>query len=325
MDVIVNTLNLIFAFFQKNLLMILSNTALAVSIICSFALITKLWHEKKVREEIFNINQSPKKKQKVGLQENNFFKKGFFGTLYKNLEIYLSTKERKQSVDMVHYSVIGVATFIGIAMFSTGQKLVGVILPFGLCYLVSFVLSLIRVNRIDKIREQLPAAINNLTRVMTKYSSLKTILYETASTVEDPMGGILKQLSLKMSSESGTDVLNEFMDEYNDIWIYSFAFTLQSYLEDSEKAAVVANLKELRDIIEKEIEQKKAEALEKKMTVSINYVLVVLAVIMEIANIIFNPGASSFFFKSMAGFVAFMIGNGLLVACVISNILLTKK
>lgn len=309
---------------QSNLVLILFNLSLLGGIGTSFSLLTKLYHEKKVTEELFNINQGGKTKKNIN-DEKNIFKQGFFGTLYMNIEAFLTMKGKEKSADMVHYSVIGVSTLLGILMFSTGQRLVGVMLPFGSCFLVSYVLSLIKENRVDKIRELIPATINNITRVMTKYSSLKTILYETASTVPDPMQSILKQLSLKMSSESGVDVLNDFMEEYNDIWIYSFSFTLVSYLEDSEKNDVIQNLKELRDIIEKEIEQKKAEALEKKMTVAINYVLVVLAAVAEVANIMFNPGGSAFFFKSMSGFAAFLVGNGLLVTCVISNILLTKK
>lgn len=325
MESITAIINTLISSLQHNIFVILFDISILISIICSLGLLSKIYHEKKLNDELHNINQRKKTASGIGKEDDNPLKKGFFGMLYKNLNAFLTMKGREKSLDMVFYIVLGLSVLLGIAMFSTGQRLFGLILPFGLCFLISYVLSLIKVNRIDKIREQLPAAINNLTRVMTKYSSLKTILYETASTLEDPLGGILKQLSLKMASESGIDVLNDFMEEYNDIWIYSFAFTLQSYLEDSEKTAVVANLKELRDIIEKEIEQKKAEALEKKMTVAINYVLVGLGVVLEFANIIFNPGGAAFFFKSMGGFACFLIGNGLLITCVVSNILLTKK
>ena len=309
---------------QSNAVVIGFNLCIFLSIGCALALMTKLYHEKLEYEEIFNINQNKNRNKAMG-NEQGILKKGFLGTLYTNLRNFMIIKDREKSTDMMFYIILGVSLFLGIAMFSTGQKLMGVLLPFGICYLVSYVLSIIKVNRIDKIREQIPATIDNITRVMTKYSALKTILYEASASAQEPMRSILKQLSLRMSSESGIDVLNDFMEEYNDIWIYSFSFTLVSYLEDSEKADVIANLKELRDIINKEIEQKKAEALEKKMTVAINYVLVVLGVGAEFANIMFNPGGSAFFFKSVGGFAAFLVGNGLLITCVISNIMLTRK
>lgn len=329
MDQILVYLNVALKYLQTYTFNIIINICLVCAVIFAFSMIVRSIHDRQVFNEFFNISDdgifSRRKIVESNIEKKNVLRFGMLDSLYVQIFYFLNDRDKGDKSDSVFYAAVTSGLVMGISLFSTGQRLLGVLIAPIFFMLVTKILSMLKINKIDKLKDEIPVAIDNIIRVMSKHSSLKTILYEASASLPEPMNTVLRTLSLKMSSDSGENVLTDFMDDYNDIWIYSFAFTLMSYLEDSPKADVINNLKELRDIIEKDVNERKAEALEKKMTVSINYVLVVIAIVGEFANIAMNPGGPAFFFKSPGGLACFLIGNTLLAASIISNILLTKK
>lgn len=229
----------------------------------------------------------------------------------------------KESANTLMNVLIAIVIALGVFMALVKQPVFAIVLPILLLFTMTKITGLIRKSFADYVQAQLPTAIENLIRVFSGYNDLKTVLYEAGTTLPQPMRGIFQDLSRKMQSESPSVVLQEFMDDSRDIWIYCMTFNLLSYVEDAKKKDIIENLRELKEIIDRDNREKKKQKLARKLTTSINYILCIFAFAGFILNLVFNRDvAIPFFFSTVGGIACFLGGMILLVISIFSNLLI---
>lgn len=240
--------------------------------------------------------------------------------------VYALNQEKgrpKEKGDMLFNILLIFVTALGVFMVMVHQPVFAVLLPVLLLFIMTKITGLIRKSFSDYVMAQLPGGIESIIRVFSGYDDLKSVLYEAGSTMPMPMKGIFQDLSRKMQTESPEVVLQDFMDTSKDIWIYCLCFNLLSYVEDASKKDIIENLRELKEVIDRDNREKQKQKVERKLTTSINYVLCVIAFVGFVGNLILNPSTSiPFFFGSIAGIGCFLVGMALLVVSIFSNILI---
>lgn len=293
-----------------------------IMLVCICSIIIVLfywWDDKRKNEVIYHFNKE--KKARTNLLTDVLFKK-----LSANIKRLEDDRGKKpgwsQNVTML---ILAMLLAMGIFLLYYKQVFLGVAMPIILLIVITKVSELIVDSNDEKIQASLPMAIDSIIRAMSKHDDLPGILYDAASSgIEDPIKTMLQQMSIKMINSSIQGTLNEFMETNKNIWIYSLSFTLLNYTEDSSKEDTVVQLRKLKAIIDKENKDKNANKTEKKMTVAINYVLCVFAILGLLGNLAFNSGAKDFFFASIGGLACFVIGITLVIVSIFSNLLLGK-
>lgn len=244
--------------------------------------------------------------------------------IYEELEMVLATKGKEHITDTVFYIFMGVlgTTFLIFAFFKV--YIMAIFAPLALAWYAKRLIHEMKQDSIVLIERTLPSAIDNLIRISTSHNDVKTIVYETSKDVDEPLRGILDNLSSRMITRNPREVLDEFAHEYDNVWLSSFAFTLISYLEDADKEATMSNLRNLRDILYQENEGKVKLASERKYGIMINYALAVAGFAVAIVNGIFNPVGKEFFFHSFFGLVCLIGGFATILGTVTLNVRLGK-
>ena len=266
------------------------------------------------------LNLKRKRKSKIA----SFISKIFF-RLNTNVALYMKEKGKPEDSSNRFTTIIILSVFaFGMFLVSVGQVFFAITLPIVLLTAINHVVVDLRTSFSDSIKTSMPQSVNGILRTFTKYSDLQTVLYETSKISMQPMRNILEDMGRQMVSSSSDIVINKTMNKYNNTWLYSFLFILLSYVEGTPKEEIIDNLRTLRDIVDKENKTKTTEKLERKMSVTINYVLVIIALIAAVANIIFNPGAIDFYFSTPLGLLCFFGSFILLAATVFSNIFIAK-
>lgn len=301
-----------------NLLKFAFNGLFVTIIFFIIVAILDLVNEKYKHDKLFGKKKDVKLK-KGFLARNKMFKK-----LYDGLEVLLIEKEREGNINLIFYIILGFLCFLAIYFITVKQILLAVVLPVALLKAINKIVKMLATNVMEKMEEQLPYAIDNIIRIMSKYGDLKSIVYESSRSVELPLKNALEKLSRKMISGNPESALMEFAEEYDNVWIYSLVFTLLSYIQDANKEDTIKNLKHLRDILEKENSLKKASVTDKRYGVVINYAIAVIAGIAGIGQIILNPIGKEFFFGSFTGIICFVGGYSAILATVMLNITMSK-
>lgn len=248
----------------------------------------------------------------------------FLKEMYNDLDVVLSTRGKEHISDTVFYMLM---TIMGLSslMFLYFQVYIMVILaPIGLAWYFKRLLKAMQEDSIVMVERALPSAIDNMVRVSSRFSDVKSIVYETSKLVDEPLRGILDNLSRKMISNNPKEALDEFQQEHDNVWLKSIASTLISYLEDSNKEATMNNLKNLRDILAQDNEGKVKLASERKYGIMINYALAGAGVIVLFMNIFINPVAKEFFFGSFFGLVCLIAGFATILGTITLNVKLSK-
>lgn len=263
-----------------------------------------------------------KNKQRKDVIRNNKFLKKYDSTVKR----FLGERNKEQYSALVFYGTMAGALFLFGYFISMKQVLFAVATPIIMVWVINKILTMLLVDVNEKIDDQLPYVIDTIIKVLSKYGDLKTVVYETSQSIEDPLQSKFEKLARKMLSESNQEkAIMEFADEMNNIWIYSLVFILLSYKEETKKEDIIMNLRHLSLIIEKENSLKNAGVTDKKYGVVLNYAIALIATVGSIANIVFNPVGKEFFFGSMTGIVAFTIGYASIIGTVMINIKLSSK
>jgi hypothetical protein len=277
------------------------------------------------------FNQYQKEKQLYGLSEINLRKKSIirsnrFLRKYDNtVKRFLSERNKEQYSPLVFYGTIGVALSLFAYFISMRQVLLAVLAPITVVWVANKILTLLLVDVNEKVEEQLPLVIDTIIKVFSKYGDLKSVIYETSQSIDEPLKSRLEKLARKMLSENQEKAIMDFADEMDNIWIYALVFILLSYREETKKEEVIVNLRHLANIIEKENSLKNSSVTDKRYGVVLNYVIAFIAFAGGIANIIFNPVGKQFFFESLTGIFCFIIGYASVIATIIVNIKLSSK
>ncbi|WP_214688394.1 MULTISPECIES: pilus assembly protein TadB [unclassified Exiguobacterium] len=244
--------------------------------------------------------------------------------IYEELELILARKGKEHIADVIFYSFVGVLAGIALIFMVFKVYVLALITPVLLSWYARKLLHEMKQDSIVMIEQLLPGTIDNFIRASTRHQDVKTILYETARASDEPIRGLLENLSNRMISRNPKDVLQEFLREHDNLWLKSFAFTLISYLEDSDKDATMDNLRILREMLEKENTGKIKSVSDRKYGIMINYVLSVVGVLVAIANVIFNPIGREFLFGSFFGLICLLGGFAAILGTVFLNVQLGK-
>lgn len=303
---------------NSNLLGLLTNVLLLVMVLIAIMNYLNYLNEKRKR---FRIRSGSVRKSR-GVK----FIKRFdsLRKLYEELDVVMATKGKEHITDTVFYIFIGVLLSSSALFLYFQVYLMALLAPLGLAWYGKKLIHAMQQDSIVLIERSLPSAIDNLIRVSSRYSDVKTIVYETSRLVDEPLRGILDNLSRRMISQSPREALDEFQQEYENVWLKSMAFTLLSYLEDSDKESTMSNLRNLRDILQQDNEGKVKLASERKYGIMINYALVVAGFVVLGLNITINPQGKEFFFNSFFGLVCLIAGISTMLGTITLNIKLSK-
>lgn len=249
----------------------------------------------------------------------------FLKTFSNHLEIVLIEKDKEGIFNLIFSFILILSVTSLLFLLSVKQILLAILAPIIILKITDELCIRMSSDIIESIEEQLPFAIDNIIRISTKYGDIKSIIYESSKTCQQPMKGILENMSREMLSELPEKVLLDYAKKYDNVWFYSVVFTLVSYLEDSSKEETMNNLKSLRDILEKENFVKKASVTDKRYGVVVNVGLCVLTLIGFLFNLIFVQDAKQFFFSTFSGLLCFLIGIGCIIATLFISIQMSKK
>jgi Flp pilus assembly protein TadB len=295
------------------------NVVLGVLFFTLTVFLIDVYNSYQKEKELYGLSDKVRRKDII---RNNKFLKKYDSTVKR----FLSERNKEQYSVLVFYGTMAVALFLFFYFISMKQVLLAVLAPISLIWVLNKIFSMMLLDANEKIDEQLPYVIDTIIKVFSKYGDLKSVIYETSQSIEEPLRSKFEKLARKMLSESNQEkAIMEFADEMNNIWVYSLVFILLSYKEETKKEDVILNLRHLSTIIEKENSLKTASVTDKKYGVVLNYAIALLAFVGGIANIIFNPVGKEFFFGSMGGILAFIIGMGAVVATIMINIKLSSK
>jgi len=244
--------------------------------------------------------------------------------LYGEIEEVLIQRDKEHISDIVFYGILILAGISSIGMMIVGQWVLAIVYPILLVMAIRKILQTATVHEVVDLEEDLPITIDNMIRVFSKHSDLRSVIYETSLLATGNIKVVLERLSRQMNTRNPQKVLEEFSENSDSIWLSSFGFTLIGYLEDSSKEEVLQNLRHLRNLLEENSKNKKKAISERKPSIFINYALAAIGVVGGFANILFNPEATNFFFHSYLGLFCFTAGFGFVLATIYLNIKLMK-
>lgn len=274
--------------------------------------------ERRKKEHLLNLHVKKNSAQKLGERIQ------VIQDLYHEIDTFLKRRGHTNIADLVFYGVIVAAIGIFIAMAFTGQYLLAVLYPIVFIWFIRKMIKISEEDPIVEMEEALPTTIDNMIRIFSKHSDIKSIIYESTLVSSGPLQKELDWLSRQMNSKNPMVVLEEFSEKYDSVWLNNFAFILMGYLEDSSKDETVRNLRHLRIILEQENTTKKNAISERKPSILINYTLALIGVVGAIANIVVNPTGFNFFFHSYTGLFCFTAGFGFIMATIYMNIRMMK-
>lgn len=251
--------------------------------------------------------------------ENILYNLSWFSQYKKHLQNALAKKNASQHADLVVFVTFGVNVLIGMYFVAMKQPLIGLIWPFIMIKFWSSVVATMEFTKVDYYRANLPKVIDVFLKTATKYEDLRNIFAASAPLLPGRMKKDFEALGRKMGSREPEDVLNDWRNEFEDIWISSFVFILLSMKQTTSKEVAVANLMNLRDMLNDENKLKEKSVSDKRLTVMTNLVLSVFGVLIAIITQFF-PIAREFFFQTPMGLLAFLGGIAMVLATIKINI-----
>ena len=281
---------------------------------------------------INNLNGKAKKKNiiedNVKKSINLNFLNSKIGIVKKytfTLNKYLKEENLEKNYSKLLYLSLFLIVTVFLGLLYVNQILLAFISPVIILKILTKILEKLSTKITVKIEEELPYAIDDITRIFSKYSDLKTVIYEVSLSFDGVLKEIFENMARQMMSSPVDKVLMEFANKYDNIWFYSLMFTLLSYLEDTSKEETIDSLKKLRDMIEENNDRIQKAQQENKLTILVSYVLSVMAIIGFFLNLIFNSVGKSFFFESFGGLLCFIAGICLIISNLFINITISKK
>lgn len=249
----------------------------------------------------------------------------FFKSYANKLETVLKENQRENLFNTLFYFSIGLSAILLIGLFCVKQILLAILAPFIILWVSNKICINLLVDITESIEKELPTVIDNIIRIYSKYSDIKTILYEVSLICEQPLKNVFEEMSREMSSTPADEVMTKYAEKYDNVWFYSLTFILLSYLEDSSKEETIKNLSSLRNLLEKENTVQREKVTGKKLSVTTNYVVIAFGVGWFILDLLIIPGASTFFFSTIFGLICFIGGFACVIATIFININMSKS
>ena len=307
---------------QEFIFKIIFNSIFFIVLAINVFFVGEVFYERKIKKKIYGAKERFEKKQKL---KNKNLKIKVFKELHSNLEEVLIEKNKPEKLDL-YFNIISIIIFVSMMfLFFQSQIVLATATPFILVLFINKILKLMKEDIHERLESQLPLAIDNIIRISTKYSDMRTIIYESSLTLKEPLKQVFSSMAIQMNSNAPETVLMEYAYKFDNVWFYSLVFTLISYLQDSNRDDTVMNLRTLRNMLEKENNLKKKNQVEKKGNIAINRMIAIIAVIGFVANLIFLPDSQHFFFSTIPGLICFLLGFSFLGLTVVANVLMSKE
>lgn len=278
---------------------------------------------------IFQIIQTAKEKDiKLGkkiIKKSDGLQFFYITGLKNNIDSYLRNKKKEKYSPFVLFITMVLPMIIAGILLYNNQYFLALLALLALYAIFYQVFSIVQVDSDDKIELELPLVIDTLIKSYSKEGDLKSVLFDVGRSVKEPFRTHFIAMSRKMITEEPVDVLQEFANEMDNIWIHSLVFILTSYQEEAKKEDIILNLRELSQIVEKENQLKRASSTDKQYSIVVNYVLISIAAVASVANIMYNPLGKYFFLETPTGLFIFLLGYLAIFITVISNLRANKK
>lgn len=205
-------------------------------------------------------------------------------------------------------TVLTVLFLVVSLFFLTMQQYVLVFLtPVAGLWYVDKIAKAVDYDVVDHYHLSLPNAIDVVLKTATKYEDLRSIFIHSAPSLKGIIKNDFEEIGRKMNSRDAKDVLEEFQQKYDDIWISSFVFVLLTLKSDAKREDVVKNLENLRSMLTDENKLKSLTLQEKRLTVTTNMVVAGFGIIAAIIACIL-PTGREFYFSTFAGVICFVGG-----------------
>lgn len=295
------------------------NILLILLVFSILLLILKYWKQQQITKKLYSIpvKDSPKERKEVSVF--------LWKTLKKRISLFFLFRKHKALAPYLYYGILLIETLLFAFCLVEKKLLFAIAFPLLFHWFVLKVLELLTLDIHYFIQRDLPIAIQHLVKVLTRTSDLKTAIYETSKSLNDPLRSMFLNLSRKMITENHEKSLMEMAEEANDIWLHAFVFLLISYKEQSKKEDIVKNLTMLADMITKENRLKEKAITDRKFITIMNYALAAIGLVGMVANIMANPYAPEFFFQTPTGMICFIIGISAILGTVLINLRMSRR
>ena len=254
-------------------------------------------------------------------QSFNAISKNKFIENYENLLNKALRQKNKEHLS--HNILIGITVltlFIFFYFISIGQFFFAVVMPSAINYVIIRALKEMEFDVNYEIEKQLPSIVDNIIQKFSKYNDLKTVIYEVSLETDGILKKPFEQLYKAMFFQEHSVALSDFADKIDNVWIHSLVFILISNQEDTSKGIVIENLKNLREMLNKDKKIQSQKQSDNLYGLALNYFICVVAVIANIIIIGVIPTAKNFFFKDVNGILCFTVGYGMVFATVMINL-----
>lgn len=277
--------------------------------------------EKKETKRL-RVLQGVSKRREKG--RNRLFDVPLFYRLYQSLQHRARQKGDLEKADKQFNIIIWIFAIMAIGFIFLEQYILAFLVPLILSKQLVDILVSMEVDDIELIHQQLPAAIDNVLKAASRYGDTSSIFYEASLTMPHPLKAEFEAMVRKMNSRETIEVLNEFKDKYNDIWVRSFVFIMVSMSDDAEREIALENLKKLQSMLVNENSMKLTAVTNKKVSINTNYTLAGTAAVLGLGATLISETAREFYFSTPLGLLSFLGGYALVFATVKLNIKMSQ-
>ena len=294
--------------------MIINISLLILLILSAVAVFDTSVKEKLKQAKLFGVENTTNKISEM-ISENKFIKnydKLLYSALQQKGKGHLS---KNVLLGIVVFTILTIIYF-----FQMGQIFFGILMPIAFNYVIISILKEMKYDVNYEIEKQLPSVIDDIIQKFSRYNDLKTVVYEISLDAQMPLKkhfeGLYKELFFKDQNEA----LFEFAEKIDNIWIHSLVFILTSYKEDTRKEIIIENLRNLRELLQKERDLQAQNTNDNRYGVALNYFISIATIIANIIIMFVVPTAKAFFFKDTTGILCFSVGYTFLFLTLLTNV-----
>ncbi|MFI3211460.1 MAG: hypothetical protein R3Y64_10490 [Peptostreptococcaceae bacterium] len=273
--------------------------------------------KQKQQAKVFSSEYSGRKELNIKIKSLN--------KLINNIQTALIEHDKEELFNIIIISLFIFTGFCSAMLIYVNQFFLSLITPFILIYISNLLLGQLVEDEEILLEEQLPGVIDDVIRFFSKYGDVKSLFYEVGKSSPKSTGKIFTEMSKEMFTESPEVVIERYANKVDNVWFYSFSFTMLAYLEDATKEETLKNLKSLRNILQRENELKKLSVSDKKYGVAVSLTVCALAVVAFFVNLFNTPKAVYFFFSTSLGLMSFVAGFGSIIGTIFISLKLAKK
>lgn len=291
-----------------------------LSLIMGLSIFTYI-HIRKSNNIKNTLSQQKKKENMIKMIKMKTVK----NSLYQATERYFEFKKTKYTPKQFYFGISAIIVSLTMFFIISRNIILAVITPIVL-YVFSTLLLTVKTLKIkDIFSQQMHIVINNTIKILSRHEDIKTVIFELSQDLKEPLRTHFLNLSRKMVTISYDDALLDFAKKIDSVWLYAYVFLLMNSKKESNKSDIIVNLRILSKMLEEENIAQNKKMAERKGMVVINSVLSAIAVVGFLGNLTFNPVAYNYFFHTIGGIIALIVGLIAIMCTIYINMKLTKR